>query len=223
MDTAFRLIEAEGFDALTMRQVAAALETGPASLYAHVRSKAELDDLLIGELFSQVRLPAPDPARWRAQVVDVARQLRDQYLRYPGISRAAFAAAPANLESVRISEGLLAILLGARVPPQAAAWAIDALYLYVSAYSFEMSLRAHLKEDPDGHVRERADVVERLQLLPVDRFPHIVAYAQEVTAGVEHDRFDFALELLLGGLAPNAKPTEHEGRPSDQPPTGSAR
>ena len=52
VDAALQLVEAEGFDALTMRRVAAALQTGPASLYAHVRDKAELDDLMIGELCS---------------------------------------------------------------------------------------------------------------------------------------------------------------------------
>ena len=64
LDAAFQLVEAEGFDALTMRRIAAALETGPASLYAHVRNKAALDDLLIGELCAKVTLPAPDPANW---------------------------------------------------------------------------------------------------------------------------------------------------------------
>jgi AcrR family transcriptional regulator len=55
VDAALQIVEAEGFEALTMRRVAAALQTGPASLYAHVRNKAELDDLLIGELCARVR------------------------------------------------------------------------------------------------------------------------------------------------------------------------
>ncbi len=200
--TAFGLVEADGFDALTMRRVAAALQTGPASLYAHVRNKAELDDLLIGGLCAQVRLPAPDPARWTEQVTDVCRQLRDQYLRYPGISRAALAAAPHSLDALRISEGLLAVLLAAGVPPQRAAWAIDALLLYVNAYSLEVSLRQHPGAGVDARVLERDEVVERFEMLPTSRFPHTVAHARELTSGEGHDRFDFTLDLLLHGLAP---------------------
>ena len=198
---AFGIVEAEGFDALTMRRVAAALQTGPASLYAHVRNKAELDDLLVGELCAAVVLPDPDPARWTAQFVDVCGQLRDQYLRYPGISRAAFATAPKSLDTLRISEGMLAILLAGGVSPQSAAWAIDAAFLYVTAYSYEASLRRLPDEGIDGRILERSEVVERFRMLPASRFPNTVAYAEELTSGEGHERFDFTLELLLRGLA----------------------
>ena len=133
-------MESEGYEALTMRRVATALETGPASLYAHVVNKEDLDDLLIGRLCAEIDLPEPDPATWRQQIISVCTQMRDQYLRYPGISRAALAVAPTNLETLRVNEGMLAILLAGGVEPQTAAWAIDALSLYVSAYCLEISL-----------------------------------------------------------------------------------
>ena len=50
VEAAFELVAAEGFDALTMRRVAAALRTSPASLYVHVQNKMELDSLMISEL-----------------------------------------------------------------------------------------------------------------------------------------------------------------------------
>lgn len=200
VDAAFALVAAEGYDALTMRRVAAALQTGPASLYAHVRDKAELDDLLIGELCARVTLPVPDPARWREQVVDVCRQLRDQYFRYPGISGAALATAPRGLEAVRLTEGLLAILLAGGVAPQRAAWTIDAALLYVGAYSLEASLRQHADPAGDRRLLDRDEVVTRFRMLPADRFPHVTAHAVELAAGEGHERFDFTLELLLAGL-----------------------
>ena len=123
VDTALRLVATEGYEALTMRRLAAALDTGPASLYAHVVNKADLDELLIGRLCAELDLPEPDPSTWRDQLRDVCAQLRDQFLRYPGISRAAFAMAPTDLETVRVNEGMLAILLAGGVAPQAAAWA----------------------------------------------------------------------------------------------------
>ncbi|MGH9060718.1 MAG: TetR/AcrR family transcriptional regulator, partial [Acidimicrobiales bacterium] len=191
-----------GFEALTMRRVAAALQTGPSSLYAHVRNKAELDDLLIGELCAKVTLPTPDPAHWQEQVLDVCRQLRDQYLRYPGISRAALAGTPNSLDTLRIGEGLLTILLTGGVSPQSAAWASDAAFLYVSAHSFEASLRQRPEEDGEGGAVDRAELIERFKMLPESRFPNTVAYARELIHGDEHDRFDFTLEVLLRGLTP---------------------
>lgn len=213
--TAFELIEAEGYDAVTMRRVAAALGTGPASLYAHVRSKSELDGLLIGALCARVVLPAPERRRWRAQALDVCRCLLDQYLRYPGISRAALAATPTRLDALRLNEGMLALLLAGGAEPQAAAWAVDATFLYVAAYGLEASLRRHPVEDADGRVLDRAETIERLRMLPVDRFPHTVALAAEVTAGAGHDRFDFTIGLLLAGAAPPPSRT----RPARPGPT----
>src|ERR1700733_1021959 len=129
VSTAFGIVETEGYEALTMRRVATALQTGSSSLYAHVVNKEDLDELLIGRLCAEISLPEPDPATWRQQIVSVCAQLRDQYLRYPGISRAAFAVAPSNTDTLRVSEGMLAILLAGGVAPQTAAWTIDSLML----------------------------------------------------------------------------------------------
>ena len=205
VDVALTMVKDTGFDSLTMRRVAAELQTGPASLYAHVRNKAELDDLLIGHLCTKVLIPTPDAARWTEQIIDVCTQLRDQFLAYPGISRAALAAAPRSLDTTRISEGMLAILLAGGVEPRDAAWAIDAAYLYVSAYSLEVSLRrggggGGSGSGADHRIDERDETIRRLQMLPVEKFPNTVAYAQELTSGNAHERFDFTVSLLFGGL-----------------------
>ena len=199
VDAGLRIVEAEGFDALTMRRVASALQASPGALYAHVRDKAELDDLMIGELSSRVVLPVPDPAQWRVQAIDVCRQLRDQYLQYPGISRAVLAAAPHSLDTLWINEGMLAILVAGGVSLRSAAWATDASFLYIAAYCI-VSLRRQPQEDTDGRVVDRDEVMERFRMLPASRFPITAAHPEELTSGEGHDRFDFALALLFGGL-----------------------
>ena len=198
--TAFGIVEKEGYQALTMRRVAAALETGPSSLYAHVVNKEDLDELLIGRLGAAVDLPEADPATWRQQLTSVCAQLRDQYLRYPGISRAAFAVAPTNQDTLRVSEGMLAILLAGGIGPQAAAWAVDSLLLYVSAYSLEISLVNQQRSHKDGSwVVSREELLRRFAALP-DTFPQSKRYAAELTAGTGHDRFDFTIALMIDGL-----------------------
>ncbi|MFD8384061.1 TetR/AcrR family transcriptional regulator [Streptomyces sp. NPDC059679] len=198
--TAFGIVEKEGYEALTMRRLATALETGPSSLYAHVVNKEDLDELLLGRLCAEIDLPEPDPAGWRQQIISVCTQLRDQYLRYPGISQAAFAAAPSNLDTLRVSEGMLAILLAGGIAPQAAAWAIDSLSLYVNAYSLELSLaNRRLSRGDDDWVVSRDELLGRFAALP-DTFPQTKRYAAELTAGTVHDRFDFTIGLMIDGL-----------------------
>lgn len=197
VDAALDIVAREGYEALTMRRVAAALETGPASLYAHVVNKDDLDELLIGRLCAEIDLPEPDPARWREQLTGVCAQMRDQYLRYRWISRAALAAAPTNEDTLRLAEGMLAILLAGGIAPQTAAWGLDSLTLYVNAYTLEVSL---LGRSGNEWVVSRDELLSRFAGLP-DTFPQTKRYAAELTAGTDHERFDFTVELMLGALA----------------------
>jgi AcrR family transcriptional regulator len=201
VDTALEVVAAEGYEALTMRRLATALDTGPASLYAHVVNKADLDELLIGRLCGEIALPAPDPARWREQIHALCAAIRDQYLRYPGISRAALAMVPTDLDIVRVNEGMLAVLLAGGVAPQDAAWAIDALLLYVSSYCLETSIARQRATHPEAAwVVDRDELMRRFAALPADAFPHVRRHAAELTAGEGHDRFDFTVGLVVGGL-----------------------
>ncbi|MGI5459649.1 TetR/AcrR family transcriptional regulator [Streptomyces sp. CA-249302] len=202
VETALDVIAGEGYEALTMRRLAGALDTGPASLYAHVVNKADLDELLIGRLCAGLDLPESDPAAWREQIRGVCGQLRDQYLKYPGVSRAALAMAPTDRETLRVSEGMLAILLAGGVAPQAAAWAVDALLLYVAAYCLERSIAHRRSADDDTEwVVDREELLRRFAALPAETFPHTTRHAAELTAGEGHDRFDFTLGLMVDGLA----------------------
>jgi AcrR family transcriptional regulator len=209
-DAALEVVETEGYDALTMRSVAGVLDTGPASLYAHVVNKADIDELIIGRLCAQLVLPEPDPATWREQIVDVCAQIRDQYLKYPGISRAALAMVATNLDVLRVNERMLAILLAGGIEPQTAAWAIDALSLYVSAYALERSLvEQRQSRHDDDWVVGRDELVRRFTALPADEFPQIRRHAAELTSGTGHERFDFALALILDNLSRRrAEPAE---------------
>jgi AcrR family transcriptional regulator len=201
VEAALQVVSTQGYDALTMRSVANVLGTGPASLYAHVVNKADIDDLLIGRLFSEIALPEPDPVTWRAQILDLCAQMRDQYLRYPGISRAALATASTNLDTLRVAEGMLTILVTGGVPPQTAAWAIDSLSLYVNAYTLEISMvDARRTGQDDAWIVGREELIERFEALPADAFPSTRRYAAELTAGTGHERFDFTLGLIIDNL-----------------------
>ena len=202
-DAALTIVSERGYDALTMRNVAAALRTGPASLYAHVVNKADLDELIIGRLCSELVLPDPAPEQWREQITDVCTQLRDQYLRYPGISRAALAMDVTDLDVLRVNEGMLAILIAGGVAPQPAAWVIDALFLYVGAYAMDIAVAGAASHEGEHRLgaHDRAELIDRFTALPADRFPNTSRYAAELTSGNGHQRFDFTLGLILASVA----------------------
>ena len=175
-----------------MRRVAAALDTGPASLYAHVVNKADLDELLIGRLCSRIVLPEPDRRRGASRSSTSARRSATSTCATPASPRRPSASSPSNPEALRLSEGMLAILLAGGVTRRPRPGR-STRCLYVNAYCLEvglwvrqMALRRRLGRHPrrpDGPVR---GVVR-------GRFPHTKRYAAELTAGKGHDRFDFAI------------------------------
>ncbi len=66
VETAIRVLDAEGLEAVTMRRVAQELGTGPASLYAHVSGKEELRELMLDRVAAEIKLPSPIPRAGRS-------------------------------------------------------------------------------------------------------------------------------------------------------------
>ncbi len=63
-----RLADEEGFEALSMRAVAARVGAAPMSIYRHVANKEELVRAMCEAALAEHALPAKVPASWRAQL-----------------------------------------------------------------------------------------------------------------------------------------------------------
>src|SRR4051812_36063007 len=110
VDTALQVLRAEGLDAVSMRRVAQELDTGPASLYAHVSNKEELLELMLDRIASEIRLPEPDPARWQEQVKEIAREARRVWTSYADISRVSLGNVPTGPHLLDVAERQLALM-----------------------------------------------------------------------------------------------------------------
>jgi AcrR family transcriptional regulator len=79
---AVALADREGLDAVSMRRVAAALDTGAASLYRYVNTRDDLLDLMIDSTANEYDLPDPT-GDWQADLLTIARQAREIMRRHP--------------------------------------------------------------------------------------------------------------------------------------------
>jgi AcrR family transcriptional regulator len=78
------LADAEGLAATTMRRVATALGTAPASLYRYLTNRDELLTLMADAAISEMSLTdLPSGAGWRADILTLAERLRALYRRHP--------------------------------------------------------------------------------------------------------------------------------------------
>lgn len=201
---ALKILKAEGIDALSMRRVAAELGTGAASLYAHVAHKEELLDLVFDEVAGEIAIPEPDGQRWREQVTALWTESREVMARNGDIARVALGSVPTGPNSLRLAEVTMAILRAGRVPPQAAAWAVDVIGLYVASSAIEVAMyisKERAGADPKLYY---AQVGDYFRSLPAAQFPVFAELAPLVTAGDAEVRFAFGLRLLVNGLAAEA-------------------
>lgn len=202
MAAAIRLMDAEGFDALSMRRLAEELGTGAASLYWHVGSKDGLLDLVFDELIGEVSVPDPDPPRWREQVKDLARAQRASTLRHPYVVRLSIGRIPMGPNALVLSERAIAILRAGGLPPRLAVR--GSLLLISTVNGFTIDETGVGGTGPDG-AAPAADAAAAasgyLATLPPERFPNLVSLAREYAETDRDERFELLIDIFVDGLA----------------------
>lgn len=99
VQTAIRVIEAGGYQELSIRSLAAGLGVAPMSLYRHIRDKDDLLDEVVDLLLAEAWRPAAAEDDWEAWLIEAAANFRQflvsqpaalhVYLRHPVVSPAA--------------------------------------------------------------------------------------------------------------------------------------
>ncbi|MDG4823720.1 TetR/AcrR family transcriptional regulator C-terminal domain-containing protein [Asanoa sp. WMMD1127] len=82
VEAAVALLDDAGVDGLTMRRLAQRLDVTPTALYWHVKTKDDVLDLAVDEVFGEVELPPPGDD-WRADLTTLSRRWRTVMLRHP--------------------------------------------------------------------------------------------------------------------------------------------
>ncbi|WEO99533.1 TetR/AcrR family transcriptional regulator [Streptomyces sp. FXJ1.172] len=211
VEAAFDVLDRQGLDGLSMRQVASELGVAVSALYAHVRSKDDLLELMYTRLFDGFQMPEPDPERWQEQVRDYARTGRQRLMSHRDMARISMAHVPFTAELLPHVEGLLAIFRTAGLPDRIAAEAGDLISTYIDGFVLEEGMwqdRAAVRHGGDGGSpaspdwREMADEMQNyFASLPAADFPHLRALSGLIVTGSNDERFDVGLEIILRGLA----------------------
>jgi AcrR family transcriptional regulator len=205
VDAAMAILKSEGLEAVTMRRVAAALDTGPASLYVYVSGREGLLEGMLDRVIATIELEAPDPSRWRAQLHSLLHRLHQALVAHPGIAAMTLADPPTTEAVLLLAENLLGILLAGGLDPQDAAWACDIFVLLAMAAAREDDVRHPQGRSDDRDRREVADeLCKTFAGLPPDRFPLIAVHAAQMVAGVGDERFRFAIDVAIDGLVARA-------------------
>ena len=182
---AARVLQREGYDALTMRNVAAELGVKAPALYWHVRSKEDLSLLLFDHLIADLDYGEPT-GDWRADLRRMAGALRRRLVETRDITRLFpddYGSGPRALRPMEISLGVLR---------QAGLSGPEALHAYGAALSFIVGWARF-------EATRRAQPPERATATLAAPPPNLAWALAEGSVDPETG-FDFGLDLLIAGL-----------------------
>lgn len=193
---AVSVIDEEGLERLTMRRLAAALDTGPASLYVYVRNTGELHaavlDELLGSVDVRVRVRG---GSWRDRLVAVLVSYVEVLYAHPALARAAIFTRPSGPNALGLWEALLALLDEGGVAPGDAAWGVDLLLQTATATAAE-----HGTRDAASGVEEDDALAEAIREVSPATHPHLAAASGELFSGEPAARLAWSFAAVINGV-----------------------
>lgn len=209
---AIEIADAEGFEALSMRRVAAHLGAGTMTLYHYVATKDELlalvHDAIIAELVIE---DAQLPNGWRDGMREIAQRTCAAFIDHPWIADMP-RPAHGGPNGTRHAEQSLAVMAQTGLPAaeclELTALVDDYVFGYVRRYNA-------MRETVGNHAaavskEHRESFAERIAELDPEAFPHLhalftdgdpVRQAQQFAERVvDPSRFERGLEILLDGI-----------------------
>ncbi len=195
---AVQLVDAIGVDAFTMRQLAAALDVKPMTIYHHIPGKEQILDGIVDLVFAEIELPPAD-LDWRAAMrrrCMSAREVLNRHSWAPPLMESRTAPGPASL---RHHDASLGCLRNGGLSLATTAHAYAVLDSYVYGFTLQES---HLPFRSDAELGLLAEQI--LQALPAGTYPHFVEFATQhaLVPGYSFgSSFEVGLDLILDGIA----------------------
>jgi AcrR family transcriptional regulator len=185
--------------AMSLRKIAKALDTGPASLYAYVNDLSELQALVLDRVLGAVNVDEANSGSWRDRLEELLRSYTEVLMSSPAVALMAVRTTAVGPNALRIAEALLELLAEAGVDQANAAWAIDMLTMFATAVAAE---HAHGSDPgaPDG------PVAQAINRAPANEYPRIHAARNEIMSGTGEERFAWSVDVLIHGILSRAQP-----------------
>ena len=199
------LLDREGMDGLSMRNLAARLGVGATTLYWHVANRHELIALVVNEVYGEIPLPDVEEG-WRSSTWRFAHDVRAAVLRHPWtvsvLDHLVGDSFAPNL--IRLTEHMLVLLEGAGFELREAERALSTLSAYVLGIAMSEAVWRTVvySEEQDGEAQ--AAEMQRVAERATENAPRLrELFAQYQNVDVEKatdEDFNYGLERLLDGL-----------------------
>ncbi len=194
VDAALAILAEEGLGKVTMRRIAAALDTGAASLYVYVRNTEDLHAQVLDALLGAVNLEV-GMGGWRERLAAVLSSYTEVLFTYPDLARMSMSTHPSGPNYLGLLDWLLALLREGGIPDADAAWGVDLLLSFATGTAVE-----HGHENPGKDGDDFSALAEQIATVDASVFPHIARVGGELLSGTGDTRFRWGLDVLIAGI-----------------------
>jgi len=191
--TALDILERDGLAGLSLRRVAAALDTGAASLYVYLANLGELHALMLDQALAAVKLPEVPNLPWRDRLKGFLLSYLSVLYERQGLAQLALSTIACGGNALRVWETLLSLLKEGGVDDARAAWGVDLLTLYVTAIAAE---QGNWRMNGEGLGR----VKEAVLSASAEEFPPVFAFREALLSGDGAARREWALDVITDGI-----------------------
>lgn len=214
------VLRSEGLEKVTLRRLAAELDTGPASLYVYFRNVADLHAAVLDDLLGTVDLgPAGAGGQWRDRLRAVLSSYVGVLMRYPSLARSALLTRPSGHCYLDLVEALVTLLREGGVEAGRAAWAVDLLLQFATATGAEQATR---RENPDDDAEWDA-LAAAIEHADPQRYPQIHELGPQLLSGPGVTRTWWGLSVLLNGILATPRPSPAPARSPETTASEGAR
>lgn len=194
------IADQDGLARVSVRRIAAQLDSSPMSLYHYVPSKRDLLNLMLDAANRDFAWPAETITDWRGVLCHFAWESRRCLKQHPWLNQLRASDPEYGPESIRILEWLLASLARVGLDVRTAIRVIGVLFVFVNGF-----VAVESSGSSAGKKAGRRPSVNQPSfakaILATGNYPHVKRFI-EMTAEIPDDQgFERALNLVLNGVA----------------------
>jgi AcrR family transcriptional regulator len=199
---ALSIVDTAGLSGLSMRSLAAALGTGPMTVYNYVADKEGLEELVVAAVVAEVRLPDPTDD-WQHDAYAIADAMWRGIRAHPAAIALVLTRRTLSATGFAAADALIATLGRAGLSDR------DRLAAFHAVLGFVVGAAQSELAGPLTRGRDAADAADRIRSLADATYPNIEELSKVAMQTTVDEDFDRGLRMLIDGIATRRPRNRH--------------